>query len=294
MNKSSYDILEISSDASKEEITKAYRKLASKYHPDVCKDPDAIDKFKKINEAYEDLTTEKKSSFNDDFFYRPFEDDYRLLNISMDINIPIEYLIFGKEMTLNSSVYDICDICKGSGVSEYKKCTKCNGSKFEILINGGWEFRIPCTFCKGKGRVGITKCQCNHGFKEIEKRDFELKIEPGLPNGNIIRIPMNKVTILNCKIHVDNHPNIHVVYGDIIYRIYIPGSVAYHGGKIDLKFFEKTFNISIPQLTQSGTKFRLKGQGISNGDMHVVTEIDVNSLNTEKPQEKIILDFSNK
>ena len=62
-----YEVLGVSRTATEEEIKKAYRKLAMKYHPDVNKEPDAEDKFKEINEAYEVLGDEQKRANYDRF-----------------------------------------------------------------------------------------------------------------------------------------------------------------------------------------------------------------------------------
>ena len=67
MAKSLYQTLEISENASADEIKKAYRKLARKYHPDINKEPGAEDKFKEINAAYEVLSDENKKAQYDRF-----------------------------------------------------------------------------------------------------------------------------------------------------------------------------------------------------------------------------------
>lgn len=67
-----YDVLGVSRDASQQEIKKAYRNLARKYHPDVCKEPDAEEKFKEINEAYSVLSDEQKKAQYDNIGHEAF------------------------------------------------------------------------------------------------------------------------------------------------------------------------------------------------------------------------------
>ena len=68
-----YEVLGVSRDASKDEIKRAYRKMAKKYHPDVNKAPDAADKFKEVNEAYEVLSDENKKAAYDRYGHAAFE-----------------------------------------------------------------------------------------------------------------------------------------------------------------------------------------------------------------------------
>ena len=68
-----YEVLGVSKDASKDEIKRAYRKMAKKYHPDVNKAPDAAEKFKEVNEAYEILSDENKKAAYDRYGHAAFE-----------------------------------------------------------------------------------------------------------------------------------------------------------------------------------------------------------------------------
>ena len=74
-----YEVLGVSRDASKDEIKRAYRKMAKKYHPDVNKAPDAADKFKEVNEAYEVLSDENKKAAYDRYGHAAFEQGVQVL-----------------------------------------------------------------------------------------------------------------------------------------------------------------------------------------------------------------------
>lgn len=167
MMKNLYEILEVNENATQNEIKKAYRKLAKKYHPDINGgDPESESKFKEINAAYEVLGDEEKrkkydmygdqifnqnagGGFSDigDIFGDFFGDIFggfgrqsysrnpnapkRGSNIQMEVEIDFEDAINGikKEVTYKKSVK--CHVCHGSGAkegTERRTCDKCNGT----------------------------------------------------------------------------------------------------------------------------------------------------------------------
>lgn len=163
-----YDVLGLSKGASDDEIKKAYRKMAKKYHPDVNKDAGAEDKFKEVNEAYEVLSDPQKKATYDQFGHAGMDganfgggqgfggfDDLGDIFGSffgggfgggnrrqsngprkgndrfMQMRISFMDAVFGKTETINIDVDEQCSDCLGSGAknkSDIKSCSRCNGT----------------------------------------------------------------------------------------------------------------------------------------------------------------------
>ncbi|MBK8899974.1 MAG: molecular chaperone DnaJ [Anaerolineaceae bacterium] len=163
-----YDVLGLSRGASKEDVKKAYRKLARQYHPDVNKDHGAEDKFKEIQRAYEILSDERKRNMYDtyghagvengaaggfggfeggfgnisDIFEELFNAGFggnrrrrrgprRGMDLRTDLTISFEEAVFGVEREVEIRRPEVCATCHGSGArpgSNPIPCTTCNGS----------------------------------------------------------------------------------------------------------------------------------------------------------------------
>ncbi len=182
-----YKILGISKNASQDEIKKAFRQLARKYHPDVNKDADAEDKFKEINEAFqvlgnpekraqydqfgtsafsqEDLRGFRNQRFDFDDLFRDFGfgDIFDIFNhreeyqdyeegadLKYDLEITLEDAFFGVEKIIKIPVHEICKKCGGRGAEEkyLKQCDKCDGSgKLKIIRKQGFTQVVTITTC---------------------------------------------------------------------------------------------------------------------------------------------------
>lgn len=161
-----YEILGVSRSADKSEIKSAFRRLAREYHPDVSKHPDATERFKEINEAYEVLSDDDKRARYDRFghagvsgngysgfgnagfggFEEIFEEFFSSFGGTrtsrrrgprsgadrrVDINISFEESIFGVEREIEFDRLDVCDVCQGNGAepgTSPVRCTQCNGT----------------------------------------------------------------------------------------------------------------------------------------------------------------------
>lgn len=205
-----YKILEVSTNASVQEIKKAYRKKAIKHHPDKGGDSEM---FKKITEAYEVLSdTQKRKTYDmfgkdgktgidpTDIFQSMFGRGHgntrkkvqRAPDIKHHIKITLEDIYHGKKIDLQVHRWNICSLCRGSGSHSGKtySCDTCNGTGTRNVIRQlgpGMiqQMQTTCNVCSGKGE-SIDKndiCKtCNGGKKEKELHKYPFVLPKGISN----------------------------------------------------------------------------------------------------------------
>lgn len=223
-----YEILGVKKEASKEDIKKAFRELAHKYHPD--KKGGNEGKFKEISEAYAVLSDDKRRSQYDtvgaagpgmggfdfsgfegfenvgfDFgdIFSEFGDIFgtrsrtrRGRDISIDIEISFKESVFGTDRKILLTKQSRCSTCGGSGAhkgSEMITCKTCNGAgkihETKSTFFGAISTAVLCSSCRGLGKVPKEKCGTCHG--EGVRRGQEevaIAIPPGIENGEMIRL----------------------------------------------------------------------------------------------------------
>jgi len=275
MAKDYYQSLGISKNASQDEIKKAYRKLAVKYHPDKNPgDKEAEKKFKEITEAYEVLSDEKKRSNYDKF---GTTDDSDLGGFQ------------------NSRAYsDFSDIFEEFFKSGYTKAwghgfesmftrnsrnTPKNGD--DIIINEEISFKESVLGAE-KISIRFTRKEAGNGSGFIYKpKEVTIKLPAGVDTGKIIRIPKmgndgingGKPGDLVIKITVQDNPNFVKNGNDLYCAVPISFTQAMLGCNIFIKnFLGDNLRMTIPAGTQNGKLLRLKGQGCMTyplGDLYV-------------------------
>ncbi len=357
-SKDYYSILGVSKDATADDLKKAYRRLAKKYHPDAQHTEEdkknAEAKFKEINEAYSVLSDENKRAQYDRFGsnfeqaggfgggYGNYGGAYgfggfdgfggididledilgsvfgggfssskksqgptRGADIKTTMSIKFEEAAFGVKKEINITRNEKCDSCNGSGAKPGSKiitCDKCGGrGKIQVTQNtimGAFSTVKTCDKCSGSGKVIETPCEKCSGKGIVRKsRKIEINVPAGIDDGQAISLrgegDAGKKGGPNGDLYVVIKVTPHKYFKrngfDISANVRVPFAKMALGGDIKIPTLEGEMEFNIPEGTTSGTKFRVKDQGIpvlngrGRGVLEFTVDVDVpKKLNDEQ------------
>jgi len=227
MAKEYYETLGVSEDASQDEIKKAYRKKAKKYHPDSNSDTADEERFKKINKAYDVLSDEEKRKKYDRFGKQGvegsssrgqrrassnFQDIFEQMfggggfggrgqreeqgsNLKVQTTVTLEEAYKGVEKTFKVQRKSECPECEGSGAEDGKTntCSECNGrGKVEQVRRtplGRARQVTECPKCNGTGDIPETPCnECSGSGITEKEEEITVDIPEGVKDGQRLRV----------------------------------------------------------------------------------------------------------
>jgi len=265
-NKDYYQILGLNKGASIDEVKKAYKALARKYHPDVAKDKkEAEKKFKEINEAYQVLSNPKKKAQYDQFGFTgqntgagfdPFgQGGQRTYSYSSQG--------FGEDFDLN----DVFESFFGGGFSE-----KGRDEQYQITVDfmDAVHGTTKETVIKGKKVKIKIPAGANNGTKIKFKGMGQPARQKGYPDGDLYIV-----------VQIAPHPKFIRRGEHIITEEKVPLVTAVLGGTINVETVQGPVKLKIPAGTQNNAEFKIKGKGVKRlngwgfGDHYVKVKIEI-------------------
>lgn len=283
MSKSLYDTLDVSSSASADEIKKAYRRLARKYHPDVNKDADAEEKFKEINAAYEILSDKEKRAqydqYGDNMFGgQNFHDFASSQGGGVDLD-DILRSVFGQGGFGGAS---------GGGFGGF-------GGRSGGFSGAGGGFGGGMPDLDIETRITVPFIVSVQGGKHsvnLNGESFDIKIPAGINNNETMRVRgkgkqyNGQKGDLLIKVSVSGSDEYTREGDNLIKHFDLPLKYAIFGGKVTIQTLEKEIKLTVPAGTKQAQKFRVKEQGVVNrktkakGDLYLVANIVIPSMDS--------------
>jgi molecular chaperone DnaJ len=275
-----YKILEVSKNATEEEIKKAYRKKAFELHPDRCPgDEVAAKKFKEVQNAYETLTKKKNQQINfDDFaqsifgdffsFNQPFTQRGRDIQASTEIEFLQSVTGCEKEVELRRG--ESCKSCNGTGATSFESCSICHGHGMMSYRQGNVTVKTTCNQCGGKGKTITKECSdCNGDGVVKDTVKIKVRIPEGINDGDQIRlmgqgeqkeVPGDAYIRVRVKSHhLFKRENL-----DIKIIVPITFTQAVFGTTMNIPTVSGIKEITIPPSSKSGDQIKMPNMGFLN------------------------------
>lgn len=288
-----YQALGVDRAASDDDIKKAYRKLAHRYHPDVSKEPKAEEKFKEIAEAYATLKDPEKRQEYDNLGRHP---------AGAEFNVPPEWQ---QRYGDGSSVFDDVDLAdilnafRGGGRAEGRGRGRASfpipGENYEVTVS------VPLEKIYSGGDTDVTvelPEYDEHGLPHRVPHTFRVTIPKGATEGQRLRLAGKggpgrnggKPGDLYIVLHIAPHPLYRVSGRDLYLDLPLAPWEGVLGAAVEIPTPGGPVELNIKPGTSSGQRLRLARRGLPSpgggaGDLYAVTRIEVPSKVGKREQE---------
>ena len=315
-----YEVLQVSREASDQELKASYRKLAMLYHPDRNpNNPEAEERFKECSEAYQVLSDPEKRAASDRYGHAAFQGGgaagnpfqggayqgdlgdifgdlfgemfnmggtrrasrvQRGRDLRYDLTLEFEEAVFGVEKEVSIRRQEACETCGGTGSANGKApaaCTQCGGRGQVRFQQGFFSVARTCSRCNGTGTMISDPCtSCRGEGLQAKKHTLLVKVPAGVEQDTRIRYqgegeagkfggPAGDLyVVLGVKAHKFFERD-----GDDLHCVMpISFPQAALGAELQIETLEGPATIKIPEGTQSGRQFKLRGKGVPHLNEH--------------------------
>ncbi len=334
-----YEVLGVAKTASEDEIKKAYRKQAKKYHPDLHPgDKECEDKMKEVNEAYEILSDPEKKGRYDQYGFAGVDPSYGAGaggfgggfgdidlgdifgsffgggfggasqrrnpnaprqggNLRVGLQLTFMEAVHGCTKTVSVERKDTCPDCAGSGAAAGtapETCPECHGSGTVTTQQrtpfGIMQSRQPCSRCGGRGQIIKEPCRrCGATGRVSASKKYEVKIPAGIDDDQTITLQGMGDAGSNGGPAGDLYITVSVKPDEVFERdrfdVYVTVPITYTqavmGAEVVVPTVDGKVQYTVPEGTQAGSMFRLRGKGIQylngrgRGDQYVRVEVEI-------------------
>ena len=267
-----YKDLGVEPGASEDEVKKAYRRLARKYHPDVSKEADAEERFKSLNEAYEVLRDRDRRSAYDNL-----RSNYR------------EGQQFRPPPDWDGGGFEFHGDIGGGGFSDF----------FENLFGGrtrGFRGASPGAGSRSRPLHATLSLSLEQSYRggeqrlQLGDRKYDVRIPPGITSGKSIRLPGQAPGGGDVLLEVDLQPDprFQLDGRDVIGHVTITPWQAALGAVVTAQTLGGNVNLNVPAGSQPGRRMRLKGRGLPGtppGDHYVLLDLQVPAATSDGQRE---------
>jgi molecular chaperone DnaJ len=233
---------------------------------------------------------------------------YRGGDLKYSMEISLEEAANGAEKTIKVPAWDDCGVCHGSGAKPGTKattCPTCGGAGQVRMQQGFFSIQQTCPRCHGTGKIIPEPCTTCDGVGKVKRsKTLEVKIPPGIDDGMRIRSAGNGEPGTNggppgdlyVEIHVKEHSVFQREGDDLHCEVPVSFATAALGGEVEVPTLGGRASVQIPEGTQSGKVFRLRGKGVKGvrsgfpGDLYCHMQIETPVKLTEH-QKKLLKEF---
>ena len=235
-------------------------------------------------------------------FGRGRQEEPRSESIETVVEVPFRVAALGGKVTVNLQVTEPCPTCSGSGGAPgatWSTCPECKGRGTISFGQGGFAVNRPCPQCRGRGRIPSQPCPTCRGVGEVRtERQVNITVPPGTETGTRVRMrgqgqkaqASTPAGDLLVTFQVQPDRFFHREGLDIVCEVPLNLAQAALGTRLRVRTVDgKKVVLRIPAGTQSGRRFRIKGQGVEKngvkGDQLVQVQVTVPDQLTPEQQD---------